>query len=130
MLTKLLSPENLVKLRCNNNLIKKINLPDTLTELDCENNLLTELNYIPDSIDIYEYIDNNPFKYPFRATIENIRAYNKFRYTYFKLKYSTRIEKMYLHYKMYKIRDELLAVALHPERIRKWISMGATFSDF
>jgi Leucine-rich repeat (LRR) protein len=87
-------PHNLEILYCNNNQITILdNLPPTLKELNCSCNQITSLDNLPNSQQAgYEdkllglppklevlHCNNNPLKYDFEPTLENIRNYNASR---------------------------------------------------
>ena len=67
---------NLQMLICyNNNITHLNNLPKTLEHLECFHNEIIELDYLPPNLE-YLICDDNPLKYDFEPTLENIRKYN------------------------------------------------------
>ena len=67
--------KNLEKLECNNNKITQLdNLPLTLEELGCSENQIAHLDNLPYNLKLL-YSLNNPLKYDFEPTLENIRNY-------------------------------------------------------
>ena len=67
---------NLQKLNCScNNLTSLDNLPINLQILYCGGNKITSLDNLPVNLqELWCY--NNPFKYDFEPSLENIRNYN------------------------------------------------------
>ena len=68
-------PPTLKKLYFSWNIITHLNkLPQTLEKLDCSWNYITHLDNLPQTLKIL-YCFNNPLKYNFAHTLENIRNY-------------------------------------------------------
>jgi len=116
-------PKTLEVLDChNNNLINLLNLPNTLRILNCHNNNLTEISNIPNNLQIldcsrnkltnlpflpntlktinislnfiYTYIDKNIFTG--NSIKKIINTINKFKLTYYKIKYGSKVERYYI----------------------------------
>ena len=69
-------PQGLKKLCCQYNQITHLdNLPQKLKELYCYNNKITHLDYLPLSKLKVLVCVNNPLKYDFKPTLENIKNY-------------------------------------------------------
>ena len=70
---------NLKELNCNYNKITSLdNLPPTLKVLYCWKNKITSLDNLPSKLEVLYGVDN-PLKYDFEPTLENIRNYNASR---------------------------------------------------
>ena len=69
-------PQTLKILYCSSNIITQLdNLPLTLKELSCGWNQITQLDNLPENVNLLWCI-NNPLKYAFEITLENIKNYN------------------------------------------------------
>ena len=116
-------PQSLKYLYCNNNQLTELPaLPSSLKNLYCNNNQLTELPFLPPSLEIL-HCSNNNFKYSFEVTIKNINIFNKFKETYFKLKYSDRIERKFMRYRISKFKEELIQTVFHPRRMIRYLEL-------
>jgi len=63
-------------LNCGYNKLTQIdNLPQTLKELYYNNNKITQLDNLPETVNSL-WCTQNPFKYEFDPTLENIKNYN------------------------------------------------------
>ena len=70
---------NLKILYCYGNQLTSLdNLPPNLKYLNCNGNQLTSLDNLPPKLEVLECW-NNPLKYDFEPTLENIRNYNSSR---------------------------------------------------
>ena len=59
---------------CYNNITHLDNLPQTLEELKCSGNNITQFDNLPITLIMLQFW-NNPLKYNFEPTLENIRNY-------------------------------------------------------
>ena len=110
-------------LHCNNNQLTGLpSLPPSLKMLDCSNNQLTELPFLPSSLKILDCSNNN-FKYSFKLTIKNINIFNKFKETFYKLKYSNRIERIFMRHRTSKFKEELIQSVFHPRRMVRYLEL-------
>jgi Leucine-rich repeat (LRR) protein len=86
-------PNMLQILNCNNNQITKLpTLSNSLKELYCCNNKLTRLPNLPYKLR-YMYCNNNHL--PFED-IESWEIFNKFKITFYTIKYGLRLERYYI----------------------------------
>lgn len=117
-------PDNLIELICNFNQITHLKLPPKLIELYCADNQLTSLN-LPKTLRNL-VCHNNPFYYPFIVTIKNLHTFNNFRLLYFRLKFSNKLEKIYLRShinRINKFKENLMQVICHPDNFNKFESL-------
>ena len=67
--------KNLKELNCESNIFTQLdNLPQKLKGLNCSKNSIIQLDKLPDTLETL-YCYNNPLKYDFEPTLENIRNY-------------------------------------------------------
>jgi Leucine-rich repeat (LRR) protein len=86
-------PNKFKSLICYKNQLTEIpNLPDTLKFLICNYNKITTLPELPNTLKHFCCLDNNlPFE-----DIESWRTFNKFKSTFYKLKYGHCLERYYI----------------------------------
>ena len=98
-------PSKLIELYCSDNQLTSLNIPVTLTNLVCE---------------------NNQFNYPFIMTIKNLHTFNNFKSLYFRLKFSNKLEKIYLRSRtnrINKFKENLMQVICHPNNFNNFESL-------
>jgi hypothetical protein len=126
-------PESIEEIYCYYNQITQLNnLPKELHILICNDNQITHFNYFPPKFH-YLNCNANPLVYysqnyfssnsKYYYNIDIIRSINRFRFAYYTGKFSKRIEQYYLKWRMNKIKEELIAEAMHPRRIGRLLEM-------
>jgi Leucine-rich repeat (LRR) protein len=106
-------PNTLENLDCSYNQLTELpNLPDTLENLICSYNKITTLPELPITLKHFCCLDNNlPFE-----DIESWRTFNKFKSTYYKLKYGKKLEKYYIkNIRNRCINKEVIDVVYSPD---------------
>jgi Leucine-rich repeat (LRR) protein len=95
-----------------NQLTSLPNLPNTLKELNCSYNQLTRLPNIPNTLKEL-FCDNNLLLF---EDIKSWNQFNKFKETYYKLKYGRRLERYYIkNIRNKNINEEMIDIVYSPD---------------
>ena len=106
-------PNTLIVLSCNGNRLTSLpNLPNKLEELYCYDNKLTSLPNLPNTLKLlYCHINLLPFK-----KIEEWNKFNKFKSTYYKIKYGSKVERYYIkNIRNKEINKEVIDILYSPD---------------
>jgi Leucine-rich repeat (LRR) protein len=114
LLTELpILPNTLKHLYCHINKLTELpKLPNTLNTLECSNNQITTLPELPNTLKKILCSNNNlSFE-----DIESWRKFNKFKSTYYKLKYGKKLERYYIkNIRNRCINKEVIDVVYSPD---------------
>jgi Leucine-rich repeat (LRR) protein len=113
-LTRLPNLSNTLRIiSCSNNKLTRLpNLPNTLERLYCYYNKLTSLPILPNTLkELYCYKNLLPFE-----DIKSWNQFNKFKQTFYKLKFSRRLERYYIkNIRNKNINEEIIDIIYSPE---------------
>ena len=111
ILPKLSNTLEILSCGCNQ-LTSLPNLPNTLKELNCSYNQLTRLPNIPNTLKEL-FCDNNLLLF---EDIKSWNQFNKFKETYYKLKYGRRLERYYIkNIRNKNINEEMIDIVYSPD---------------
>ncbi len=106
-------PKTIEELNCSYNILINLpEIPNRMKKLNCSCNRLTNLPELPNTLENLFCSNNNlPFE-----DIDSWRTFNKFKSTYYKLKYGNKLEKYYIkNVRNRYINKEVIDVVYSPD---------------